>query len=76
MLDYDLAKIYGYSTKDFNNQIKHNIERFDEDLRWKFSTAKSINKIRYLPYAFTEHGISILENKAFNWKLIEELLNF
>ena len=26
MLDRDLAKIYGYSTKDFNRQVKNNIE--------------------------------------------------
>ena len=25
MLDMDLAKIYGYSTKDFNRQVKNNI---------------------------------------------------
>ena len=31
MLDFDLAKIYGYLTKDFNNQIKNNIESFDDD---------------------------------------------
>ena len=23
MLDFDLARIYGYETRDFNNQIKH-----------------------------------------------------
>ena len=28
MLDMDLAKIYGYSTKDFNRQVKNNIEKF------------------------------------------------
>ena len=31
MLDSDLARIYGYSTKSFNQQIKNNIERFDDD---------------------------------------------
>ena len=30
MLDSDLAQIYGYETKDFNRQVKNNIERFDE----------------------------------------------
>lgn len=35
MLDFELAKIYGYSTRDFNNQIKNNIERFDEDFRFQ-----------------------------------------
>ena len=27
MLDFDLAEIYGYETKNFNRQIKNNIER-------------------------------------------------
>ena len=31
MLDSDLAAIYGYETKDFNRQVKNNIERFDEE---------------------------------------------
>ncbi len=35
MLDYDLADIYGYETKQFNRQIKNNIERFDEDFRFQ-----------------------------------------
>ena len=74
MLDFDLARIYGYTTRDFNNQIKHNIERFDDDfmfrltkeetkevLRWKKSTANQLSsKRRYNPYAFTEHGIYML----------------
>ena len=75
MLDFDLAKIYGYETKDFNRQVKNNIERFEEDFRfqltddevkelsrWKNST---LNKgrgsnIKYNPYAFTEQGIYML----------------
>ena len=35
MLDADLAEIYGYSTKAFNQQIKNNIEKFDEDFRFQ-----------------------------------------
>ena len=31
MLDADLAKIYGYSTKAFNQQVQRNIEKFPED---------------------------------------------
>ena len=31
MLDADLAKIYGYTTKAFNQQAKNNIEKFDEE---------------------------------------------
>lgn len=71
MLDFDLAIIYGYSTKRFNEQVKNNIERFDEDsrfqltdtefenLRSKISTS-SWGGTRYLPYAFTELGIYML----------------
>lgn len=29
MLDFDLAKIYGYETKNFNRQVKNNIEKFE-----------------------------------------------
>ena len=28
MLDYDLAKIYGYTTKRFNEQVKNNDTKF------------------------------------------------
>lgn len=72
MLDSDLAEIYGYATKDFNRQVKNNIERFDEDfrfqltddeynaiLRCKISTSSWGGK-RYKPYAFTEQGIYML----------------
>ena len=38
MLDADLAEIYGYSTKDFNRQVKNNIEKFDEDFRFRLNS--------------------------------------
>lgn len=72
MLDSDLAKIYGYSTKAFNQQVKRNIERFPEDmmfqltdketdiLRSQFVTANISSKLRSYPYAFTEQGIYML----------------
>ena len=71
MFDADLAKIYGYSTKDFNRQVKNNIEKFEQDfmfqltdeeceiLRCKNSTS-SWGGRRYNPYAFTEQGIYML----------------
>lgn len=37
MLDYDLAEIYGYSTKAFNQQVKNNIERFDADFMFQLT---------------------------------------
>ena len=45
MLDVDLAAIYGYSTKDFNRQVKNNIERFDEDFRFQLTT-EEVNYLR------------------------------
>ena len=73
MLDSDLAAIYGYSTKDFNRQVKNNIERFDEDFRFQLTdeefrsltlrcknSTSSWGETRYAPYAFTEQGVYML----------------
>ena len=76
MLDFDLAQIYGYSTKAFNQQVKNNIERFDDDFRFQLSEDElqdlcsrskilTLNKgrgsnIKYAPYSFTEQGIYML----------------
>lgn len=37
MLDADLAEIYGYTTKAFNQQVKRNIEKFPEDFMFQLS---------------------------------------
>lgn len=71
MLDTDLADIYGYTTKAFNQQVKNNIEKFDEDFRFQLSNEEVENLrsqnvtsswggMRYNPYAFTEQGIYML----------------
>ena len=73
MLDADLAEIYGYSTKRFNEQVKCNIERFDADFRFQLTRDEYLSILRsekptleqgkyakYLPYAFTEQGIYML----------------
>lgn len=71
MLDYELAKIYGYETKAFNQQVKRNIERFPDDFMFRLSSdewdilrsqnvSSSWGGTRYLPYAFTEQGIYML----------------
>ena len=71
MLDFELAEIYGYTTKAFNQQVKNNVERFEEDFRFqlsedewqnlrsKFLTSSWGGK-RYAPHAFTEQGIYML----------------
>ena len=44
MLDFELAKIYGYATKAFNQQIKNNIDRFP--IRYRFQlTTEEIGKL-------------------------------
>ena len=40
MLDADLAEIYGYSTKRFNEQVKNNIVKFDVDFRFQLNNAE------------------------------------
>lgn len=37
MLDSDLAALYGYETKAFNQQVKNNIEKFDDDFMFQLS---------------------------------------
>ena len=37
MLDFELAKIYGYSTKAFNQQVKNNINKFPERYRFQLN---------------------------------------
>ena len=71
MLDCDLAQIYGYTTKAFNQQVKNNIERFDKDFMFKL-TKKELKDLRsknltsswggnrYIPNAFTEQGVYML----------------
>ena len=42
MLDFDLAQIYGYTTKRFNEHVQRNIEKFDDDFMFRL-TREEIN---------------------------------
>ena len=48
MLDSDLAEIYGYTTKAFNQQVKNNIEKFDEDFMFRLTLneAQDISRLK------------------------------
>ena len=46
MLDSELAEIYGYTTKRFNEQVKNNIERFDIDFMFRLSDEELIELSR------------------------------
>jgi hypothetical protein len=74
MLNYDLAELYGVSTKVLNQAVKRNIERFPDDFMFQFSkeemedwrsqivTSNPAAKmgLRRPPYAFTELGVAML----------------
>lgn len=76
MLDEDLALLYGVETKVFNQAVKRNIERFPQKFRFQLTEEEyknlrsqfvtlSLDKgwgthKKYLPYVFTEQGVSML----------------
>ena len=74
MLDGDVARLFGYETKQLNRQVARNIDRFPENycfqltaeeyhsLRCQFVTLKNGRgeHRKYLPYVFTEYGITML----------------
>ena len=70
ILDSDLAELYGVSTKQLNQQVRRNPQRFPRDFAFLL-TSKEWDSLRsqivtlkpgrgghrkFLPYAFTEHG--------------------
>ena len=44
MLDFELARIYGYETKNFNRQVKNNIEKFPDEFMFQLTN----EEIEYL----------------------------
>jgi len=73
MLDSDLAELYGVETKVLKQQVRRNLESFPSDfmfelnkeefvsLRSQFVTSNQGGN-RYLPMAFTEHGVLMLSS--------------
>ncbi len=80
MLDFDLAELYQTETKYLKRAVKTNLKRFPEDfmfeltkeefLRCNLSTSKR-GGTRYLPFAFTEHGITMLAAVLNSEKAVE-----
>ena len=72
ILDRDLAALYQVETRVLNQAVKRNIERFPEDFmfqltkeEWQILKSQLVisngyGGQRYLPYAFTEHGVVML----------------
>lgn len=95
LLDADLAAIYEVSTKQLNQAVKRNLERFPEDFMFQLTreeaehvrsrsqsvtlnasrsqtvTSKRGQNVKYLPYAFTEHGAVQLSNILRSKRAIE-----
>ncbi len=69
ILDSDLAVCYGVTTKQLNQAVRRNIDRFPNDfafqlrreelanLKSQFVTSSSHGGRRSVPWAFTEHGL-------------------
>jgi len=74
MLDRDLARLYGVTTKRLNEQVKRNIGRFPSDFMFQLvpiekeevvancDHLKSLKFSYTLPYAFTEQGVAMLSS--------------
>ena len=76
MLDFDLAALYQVETRVLKQAVRRNLERFPEDfmfemteheynsliisLRSQFVISNERGGRRYMPYAFTEHGVIML----------------
>jgi hypothetical protein len=74
MLDSDLAELYQVPTKAFNQAVKRNLGRFPSDFMFQLCAeemelldrsqivtgSQKHRDPRYLPYAFTEHGVAML----------------
>ncbi len=73
MLDVDLAEPYAVETKVLNQAVRRSKDRFPQDfmfilnesdlqgMRSQFVTASRAKRnITALPYAFTEHGLTML----------------
>jgi len=86
ILDFDLARLYGVPTRALNQAVKRNADRFPPDFlfrlteseargtlrsRSQFVTLKRGQNIKYLPYAFTEHGAIMAANVLSSPRAVE-----
>ena len=68
ILDTDLARLYGVTTKRLNEQVRRNVRRFPSDFVFQLTVEEKaevvancdhLQRLKFsaaLPYAFTEHG--------------------
>ena len=82
ILDCDVAELYGVETKEINQAVRNNPEKFPEGyifqidsqeftiLRSKILTAK-FSKTRQFPKAFTEKGLYMLATIELNLAMLK-----
>lgn len=82
MLDFHLAEMYETETRVLNQAVKRNIKRFPADFMFQLTNVEFDNLIsqnvtsswggiRKLPFAFSEHGVTMLASVLRNEKAIE-----
>ena len=82
MLDFDLAEMYEVETRVLKQAVRRNIDRFPPDFMFEltkqeFENLRSQNVTskhggtRYMPLAFTEHGVAMLSSVLRNQKAIQ-----
>ena len=83
MIDSDLARFYGVTTKRLNEQVRRNRNRFPEDFMFQLSSEeksevvancdhlKSIKYSPVFPHVFTEHGALMLASVLRSPKAVE-----
>jgi len=82
MLDFDLSELYEVETRALNQAVKRNIKRFPSDFMFQLSNKEFDNLMsqsvisswggtRKLPYAFTEHGVTMLASVLRSERAIE-----
>jgi len=82
MLDFDLAEMYEVETRVLNQAVKRNHKRFPADFMFQLSSSEFENLksqfvtsswggTRKLPFAFTEHGVTMLSSVLRSDKSVE-----
>jgi hypothetical protein len=82
IFDFDLADMYGVTTKALKQAVKRNAGRFPPDFMFELDTSEFENLrsqfvtskrggTRYMPFAFTEQGIAMLSSVLNSDKAIE-----
>jgi ORF6N domain len=73
LLDRDLARLYGVTTKALNQAVRRNLARFPIDFMFRLTldeaepmrsqtVTASKRNVRFQPYVFTEQGVSMLSS--------------